>query len=526
MDNDEKILLSEEEVKQTWDYFQFAKALQSGQYPSVMMPTLLNQRLQDISLNPQQPEQEKLDSALRDPKNNEDYLQGVSQSFEVSSSVYKRLIEYLANMLAFDVTYTPVGSEKDDYGTVAFKKDEKRVEEFLDKFNYVEAFRVAVKQMLRSETFFFSPRFDLDRYVLQELPSATNWTKITGRWPYGLLFSMNMYWFIQPGVQLDMYLPFFSEAFNSFWGTGKPKDYLPSALPSMRGSSAWVYWQDIPPNVGHVFKLSPEIVTRLPHYVGLFSDLILQPLMRNLQKSISMAEATKLLTGEIPFLNNAQAKVADQLSMTPDVLGKFLGLVQSALNSSIRAVAAPLEDIQAQNFSGNNEMYPSYLRNTLAASGVNTGLIFTNSQRPNILESKLSLESDETMMETLYPQFESFMDYHAGRITKKFKFRFGFEGTNFSTNREQRWNVQKDLMERGIVLPQKIAAATGMRYGVMKRMMEQGKADGFMDMLTPIVKSSQMPSDKGSGGRPEMSDSDLGDNGAQSKEQGSNLVRK
>ena len=525
MSTDDNILLSEEEVKVVWDYYQFARAMQGSQYPAAMMtPMLLNQRLQDISLNPQQADQDKLDNALKDPKNNEDYLQGIGQSFEITSSVYRRLIEYLANMLSFDITYLPTNADRDDFRTQAFKKDEKRIEDFLDRFDYTSAFQTAVKQMIRNETFFCSPRFDFERAVLQELPSANNWTKITGKWPYGLLFSMNMYWFVQPGVDLDMYLPFFAESFNSFWGADKPKTYMPSIGASMRGGSAWVYWQDIPPDVGHVFKLSPEITTRLPHYVGLFSDLILQPLMRSLQKSISMSEATKLLTGEVPFLNNSQAKVADQLSMTPDTLGKFLGLVQSALTSAVKAVAAPLENIEAQSFPGNNEMYPTYLRNTLAASGVNTGLIFTSSQRPNILESKLSLESDELFMESVYPQFNAFMDYHANKASKKFRFKFEFEGTKFSTNRENRFNTQKDLMERGIVLPQKISAAIGMRYGKMKKMMEMAKEDGFADLLVPLLRASQMPSsDKG--GRPQAEDSKISDSGAQTREQGSNIEK-
>lgn len=515
--------LTEEEVKKVWDFYQFARSMQGNSYPSMMTPQLLNQRMQDISLNPQLAEQDKLDSALKDPKNNEEYLQGISHNFEVVSSVYKRLIEYLSTMLSFDLTYTCINADKDDYGTVAFKKSERKLEEFMDRFDYVQNFQTAVQQMIRSDAFFCSPRFDYDKYVLQELPTGTNWTKITGRWPYGLLFSLNMYWFVQPGVEIDMYLPFFGKAYQHIWGGKKQKDYIPTLAPSARGFSAWVYWQDVPPEAGHVFKMTPELATRLPHYVGLFSDLILQPLMRGLQKNISMAEATKILTGEIPFLNNSQAKVADQLSMTPETLGKFLGLVQSALSSVTRMVAAPLENIESQNFDGNNDMYPSYLRNMLAASGVNTGLIFTNAQRPNILESKLSLESDEMMMKKLYPQFESFLDYHVNQQTGKYKFAFTFEGTGFSTDRENRFNAQKDLMDRGIILPKKISAAIGMKYSDFKRMMDEPDSDEFIKKLKPIIQSAQMS--KGDGGRPSESDSKIGDSGAQSREQGSNISK-
>ena len=226
--------LTEEEVTKVWDFYQFARSLEVGNtYPSIMTPQLINQRLQDISLNPQLAEQEKLDSALKDAKNNEDYLQGVSHYFEIVSSVYKRLIEYLATMLSFDLTYTAINADKDDYRTVAFKKSEKKLEEFLDRFDYVSNFKTAVQQMIRSEAFFCSPRFDLDKYMLQELPTGVNWTKITGRWSHGLLFSMNMYWFMQPGVNIDMYLPFFSKAYEKVWGGQASSSYRPTISPNM-----------------------------------------------------------------------------------------------------------------------------------------------------------------------------------------------------------------------------------------------------------------------------------------------------
>ena len=523
---EETILLSETEVKKTWDYYQFAKAAQSGYLPSAMNPLLLNQRMADVSLNPYQPDQDKLDAALKDPKNNEDYLQGLSQSFEISSSVYKRLIEYLATMLSFDISYIPRNvSDKGEYTSLGFKKDEKIVEEFLDNFDYVNAFSTAVKQMLRSETFFCSPRFDMENYQLQEMPSGVNWTKITGRWSYGLLWSLNMFWFWQPGVSLEMYSPFFTRAYNDLWGNknGKMKEYIPNISPELRGNSSWVYWQDVPPSAGHVFKMSPEIVSRLPHYVGLMSDLILQPLMRNLQKSISMAEATKILSGQVPFLNNQSSKVADALSMSPEVLGRFLGLISSAISSAIKTIAAPLENISPISFDGNDEMYPSYLKNTLAASGVNTSLIFTSNQRANILESNLSLQSDLFLMYKLYPQFSQFLNYHINKRTKKYKWNFMFEGSNFSIDRESRWNTQMDLMERGIVLPQKISSALGMKPHHLRKMMEQSEAEGFIDKLTPIIQSNQLSKD--SAGRPSMSDSEIGDAGAQTKEAGSNISK-
>lgn len=329
---------------------------------------------------------------------------------------------------------------------------------------------------------------------------------------------------MQPGTDLNLFPPFFTESFNRIFGGEVSPKYIPDLPVEARGESSWVYWQDIPPSVGYAFKMSPEVVTRLPYFVGLFNDLILQPLIRNLQKSVDMASALKIISGEVPFLRDTGAKVKDALSMSPDTLARFLQLISSALNSAIRVTAAPLTNMQGISFDSNNDLYSSYLKTVLSSSGVNTSLIFSSETRPNILESKLSLETDSQLMTSLYNQYNSFMNFYFNK-GKKYKWRFNFEGTNFSIDRDDRLEKQTTLMQNGIVLPQKVSAAIGMRYTDFKRQLEEGRADGFVDKLTPILMANQMSAENNKGGRPTKSASKLGDAGAQTQEQGSNIGR-
>jgi hypothetical protein len=139
-----------------------------------------------------------------------------------------------------------------------------------------------------------------------------------------------------------------------------------------------------------------------------------------------------------------------------------------------------------------NDLYQSSLNTTLATSGVNTDLIFTGNTRPNILATQLSLNVDEQLMEMLYPQFELFLNYFVNKLTKKFKFKFEFEGTKFFNNREQRLARQTQLIDRGIVLPNRIAAACGIDPFTFQRELEEAQANGFVDHLTPILMAAQM----------------------------------
>jgi hypothetical protein len=481
IENNNDVLITEEDV---WNIIEFARG-----YTSYLNPDLISGRMRDITLNPMAATEETLNTALASPKDSELQLRSFSQDFEMKSMVYKRLITYMADMLAFDITYTS-DAEPKDYDTPKYKKDLKAVEDTLEKFAYKKELSIAVKQMVRNDAYFACIRDLGNAIILQELPA--DYCKITGRWEGGFLFSFNMYWFLLPGVDINMYPDFFKKKYKEIWVNGNTqKPYMPSMPPEFRNST-WIYWVDVPIDVGICFKYSPELATRLPYFTPLFSDLILQGLMRNLQKSATMAAASKMIVGQVPMLNkDAKATVKDMIAISPDLLGKFLALVKSSISEAIKVASAPLEDMKGISFDSENELYDSYLKTTLASSGVNTNLIFTSDIKPNVLETQLSLNVDEQMMLSLYDQFNIFMNYLVNKFTKSFKFRFTFEGTQFFLNRQQRLESVMQLFNVGIVLPQKIAAAIGMRPGQLRKQMEESQATGFMSLLTPPALEGQ-----------------------------------
>ena len=479
--------ITEQEV---WDVISFARSMVGTYNQGYLTPDLISARMRDITLNPLAATEDKLNTALASPKESELELREFSQSFELTSMVYKRLISYLANMLAFDITYVS-DAEPEDYKTPKFKKDLKNVESFLNRFNYKKELSIAVREMLRNDAYFACIRDLGNKIILQEL--SPEYCKITGRWEGGFLFSFNMYWFLLPGVDINMYPDFFKKKYKEIWlSPNTTKNYIPSLPPEMRAGSTWIYWVDVPVDVGVCFKLTPELATRIPYFSPLFNDLILQTLMRNLQKNASMAAASRMIVGSVPMLNkDIKATVKDAIAVSPDLLGKFMALIKSAINESIKVASAPLEDIQGISFDAENEIYDSYLKTMLASSGINTNLIFTSNIKPNVLETQLSLNVDEQMMTSLYDQFNIFMDYLGSKYTRTFQFSFTFEGTDFFLNRQQRLESTMSLFNQGIILPQKIAAAIGMKPAEFRKHMEESAATDFMSMLTPPALEGQ-----------------------------------
>jgi hypothetical protein len=518
-------VIKEPEVteQEVWDILKFSHAL--GYNDSILTPMLINARLKDITLTNIAPDESMLNTAMADPKNNEIALLEFAQDFEIKSQVYNKLLSFLSNMLSFDLTYECTNADYKDFKSKEYKDDLDIFKKFVDSFNYKEQFSSVVGELLRNEAAFYVKRYDTasNKMVLQEMPAHPQWTLINGHSVYGLLYDFNMYFFIQPGVDIKGYPKFFADKYKQLWDNGDFQKYIPSMPANIRNTS-WVYWQQVPLDVGWCFKFSPTIAARIPHFAGLFLDLIQQPVIRALQKNVNMAVAKRMIVGEVGTLKDAQAHVKDQFAINPDTLGKFLAVVQAAIGDSIKVAAAPLTDLKGIEFKSENEIYSNYINTALATSGVNTNLIFTSDVKQNVEETRLSLNVDEQDMYSLYPQFENFMDYHINQLTKKYKFKTHFEGSQFYNNREQRLERQMTLMGNGIVMPNKIAAALGMSPFELQRNLDEARANGWTGNLTPVVPAAQISGDKAKG-RPSKSDSDLSESGSQTRENGGNLTK-
>jgi len=212
------------------------------------------------------------------------------------------------------------------------------------------------------------------------------------------------------------------------------------------------------------------------------------------------------------------------------MLGKFLALLKSGLSEAVKVGAAPLEDMQGVSFPLDTPFYQDYLKTTTSSSGVNSRLIYTLDKN-NAVESQLSINVDEFLMMYVYPQFQDFLEYHINKLTKKFKFKFYLEGTEFFTNRKERLDTQITLADRGMVLPQKIAAAIGMLPHVFERQLMEGRASGFVKNLTPLMNAMMVTGGKeqsptGKKGRPKSEDNNLSDSAAQTRDDGGNEEKK
>lgn len=508
-------------VEQVYDVLKFAQMAYAGQFNGVFTPDLVNARMKDVTLSPQAATAAQISAALLNPKEMEQQLIGYSEFLELTSMLYKRILLYFSGLLSFDLTYVCTNIKEDsEYSSTKYKNDLATVADFFDRFNLKQEFRVILKQMLRQEAYFGILRDDGDRYTIQELPQQ--FSKLTGRWTHGLVFDFNMVWFWQAGVDVNMYPAPFKKMYREVYNVVKDKRYNP-ALGINDRNGGWVYWRQTSPKDGFVaFKLFPEIAATIPFLSPLMADVVLQPIIRELQKNAYIAEASKIIVGQVEFLKDTGSKVKDALTISPETLGKFLALLKAGIPDSIKVGAAPLANMTGIEFDGNNEIYDTYLKTASSVSGVNSRLLYSF-DRQNVLETQLSLDIDQNVLRPVYHQLENILEYWVNSRTKKYKFKFALEGFNTKPDRDARLKDAMSLADTGIVLEQKFSAAIGMNPFDFRRMLAEARSNKFVESLTPILKAAQMPKEAvNEKGRPKTADDALTDGGESSRSSGTN----
>ena len=108
---------------------------------------------------------------------------------------------------------------------------------------------------------------------------------------------------------------------------------------------------------------------------------------------------------------------------------------------------------------------------------------------------------------SVYPQLSRWLSSYINTRTGRYKFRVVFEGNKYSSDRKERLETALKLADKGIVLPQKIAAAIGMDIFDLQAQLQEGKANNFYDLLY-LLPNANTANFGGNPGRPAVDDSE------------------
>ena len=487
-------------------------------------PFLSNQLLTNLNNNPRLPSAESVKKALNDYKNSGEELQGFVEFASSFDMIFNRTLYSYANALSFDLQITCTNAyTESDYQSNEYKKDRQTVDNFLTNFDYKKEFYNVLLNVLKRDTYFTWFRKTKTgnrgkmKFALQIMPQ--DYCMLTGYFEKGLLWSLNILYYMQPGVDLNGFDPSITKTYLRALET--VDSYVPSApLNDRKGSYAM--WVDVSPLDGAwAWKFDTSSFANNPFLSPYVANVLRNDEIGELQYNKDLIAASGILAGEIKLFDSAKSgQKANQFSIDPKTLGTFMSLVKKGLQSTIKAVAVPLENIKFFQFEDKNPN--SYTNELTTTAGIGTGIsrVIYSSDKMSNAELEAALNEVYQTMKPMYAQFNNFLDFYVNQMTSKYKFKFEFVGSNYQFERDARFDKMMKMADKGLVLNSSAwASAVGMNPVTFDRMLAESKYTGWIDKYSTMMLNANTSSYKDNeGGRERKNARDLTESGEASRE--------
>ncbi len=513
-------LLNKEQVEAV---VQFSEGLWLAENSGFYSPWLQNQILNNLNNNPKVPKMEDLKKALSTYKESSEQLQSYTEFMKHWDMIFSRTLESYANILSLDLQLVCKNAFTDDeYQSKEFKEDKKRIYNFLDAFDYRSEFRKVLKQLMTTEVGYYWFRKTKwgnkgMKGTLQLMPQ--NYCMITDYWEKGLLYDFNMMYFYNEGVDIDGFDPVFKKYRNKIFNGNDMSHYIPSNTLNSRDGTFAAWTQTSPTDGAWAFKFDMSNFNETPFLAPFLKSGLRNDEIEALQYSKDIASAYAILAGEIRLFDNAKSGTkANQFAIDPKTLGALMGKVKQGLDNNIKAVAMPTENTKMYQYSDNNkDIYYNQL-NTSAGIGSGVSRVIYSSEKMSNAELQYATEAQYAIMKNIYSQFSNFLDFYGNKLTKKYKFKFIFDGCSYEFERDKRFERLMKLADKGIVLNSSAyASAIGMTPQDFDRSLAEGHSGEMINNLSLLMNVNTMKNG-GEKGRPRLEDTMISDSGESSRD--------
>lgn len=516
--NNEDVKLSKNDLQ---DIIDFSAGLMA--VDNFYSPFLSNQLLTNLNNNPRLPNAEAVKKALNDYKNSGADLQGFVEFASAFDMIFKRTLYSYANALSFDLQITCKNAyTKGDYESEEYKKDRQTVDNFLTNFDYKKEFYNVLLNVLKRDSYFTwfrktkSGNRGKMKYVLQIMPQ--DYCMLTGYFEKGMIWSFNILYFKQAGVDLGLWDPTLVKKYaDTFYGE---KPYVPSS-PLDKRDGIYAMWMDTSPNDGAwAWKWSTDNFANNPFLAPYVANVLRSDEVGELQYNKDLISAAGILAGEIRLFDSAKSGTkANQFAIDPKTLGAFMQKAANGLKNAAKLAALPLENIKYFQFEDKNPN--SYTNELTTTAGIGTGIsrVIYSSDKMSNAELEAALNEVYQTMKPMYAQFNNFLDFYVNQMTSKYKFKFEFVGSNYQFERDARFDKMIKMADKGLVLNSSAwASAVGMNPVTFDRMLAESKYTGWIDKYSMLMLNANTTAQSNEGGRPRQSGTSLTESGEASRE--------
>lgn len=479
-----------------------------------LSPQILNEYMKDKNMQSAGFSYEQIRKMVAEPQYYELELRLLSFRLYNEVMMYKNLIRFWSSLLEF--ASEPIPYKKDgsaitlsDMQSNAYKRDFKAVSKFFTDFNVQKEFSKVLWNMCMYDTYFTSIRETDGHIWLQELPASHSIIDAVSY--FGYMFSFDFSYFWNPGVNIDGYSDEMKRLFNEARKIRESGDYYNPNYPNRNGK--FCCWLPLMPDEAWVFKFNQEFAGAVPPLLGMMMDYAKLGKFKKLGEIKDELEAYKVVVATVPRLtNNRGGNRVDNFSISASEVGKFVAQIKSTFPDGVDFKAAPLEDFKLLDFSPNSkdsDIVNQALNSIAKQSGLSPAISLTD--HVNMASASIFRAVTGAEMSKLYSQFEDFLNYQLDKRTKTYKFKIKLVGTIF--DKEERIKQSNEDMTKGLITPQ-IFSSRNIQITDSVNTINMMYNLGVPEMFRPVQISSTL---SGSAGRPEKSDGELSDSGANTR---------
>ena len=441
---------------------------------------------------------------LNNPLLNEQKLRDVSQYMIAGGSIlYKRLMEYFATIITMDYYLAPVNSfGKSKAEKNKLNKNFIRAVTLTESMSIKHTFQKITKILMEDGIFFGYKRETDNGLIIQRIPS--DWCRLTSCINECWNFAFNFSFFDSPKkpnsdekiteLTFENFPPEFKTLYGKYKATGEK-------------------WQDLDNTKTACFKSDETLFFSIPPFVGIYDDIIDLDNAKELKGLNDKLDTYKLLVQKIPMMK--ESGKANQFAIDAHDAKEFHNNIKRNLPDGVELATTPMElsGVTFDKSLKDKKDVKDARENVFESIGV-SGLIMGTVNNGSIGLNR-SIEADVAAMSPLLRQYERWFK----RELMSYNFRLVFLDIS-PYNRAEYIDQLLKTAQFGYS-KMMLAAAQGMTPGEFLSMcVLENEVLDLTEMLIPLQSShTATGTDKGDKSK---SDSDLSDEGIQSKDKNKN----
>ncbi|WP_261378534.1 hypothetical protein [Paenibacillus agilis] len=448
---------------------------------------------------------------LGNPKRYSKELQGMSAYLYDVSPHYRRLINYYAKMPTLDYYVELYGLDTSkNVNTKTLRNNYNKAMEFVELMNIRHEFGKALVSAWKLGTFYGFELYTKDSYFIKELPF--DFCQISGIADGVYTFSFDVSFFERNANELELYPKEFKKMFNSYKSGSKPK------------------WQEVDPARSICIKVNEETYYDIPPFAGLFGDIFDIEDYKALRMASAVIGNYKFIIEKIPIREDSDKN--NDFKIDLKTVSMFHNKTSSLLPDEIGIFSTPFE-IDTIEFSKDKSEVDNVANSENAfytAAGTAKQLFNPEGSSSSTLAKSINVDEAEVL--SVLRQLERIGSGKLkNEISGSFKFRLRILNNTIFNWRE---NVETLLKNAQYGLPVKLmlCACLGISPSAVVSMnfLEEQVlmlSSSFVPLSSSHTQSGGVEGDNSNsqGGRPEMKDDELSEQGEAQREGENNANR-